>query len=121
MESLVDQIRTDIQGKIDASLELRVDYSVAELEAYKDQQLGKFNWITGNYGDGGTVNGSLGIMLELSLRKLTLFSLDEFQTTVLSDNHQDFLSGINNQLAGIVAGFTHISPIDKAVMLASWQ
>ena len=66
----VQIFRDDINAQIEASLQLRVDRSVDELEAYKDQMLGEFNWISGNYGDGGSVSGMLSVLLGNNLHKV---------------------------------------------------
>lgn len=93
---------------------LNVVYTLSYLEQHVAFKLGSSEDI-----------GSFDNMITSWLNEALLFSyttaLDKMQSDILSDNHQDFLSDINSQLAGIVAGFTHISPIDKAVMLASWQ
>uniref|UniRef100_A0A486XYJ6 Uncharacterized protein n=1 Tax=Rheinheimera sp. BAL341 TaxID=1708203 RepID=A0A486XYJ6_9GAMM len=48
-------------------------------------------------------------------------ALDKIQADILSDTHNDTLSTINAQLAGIIDGYSHIDEADKAAILAGWQ
>ncbi|HEY0921655.1 MAG TPA: hypothetical protein VGE87_03335, partial [Rheinheimera pacifica] len=86
IDDRVQIFRDDINAQIEASLQLRVDLSVEELEIYKDQMLGQYNWITGNYGDDSSVSGTLSVLLGNNLYKVRKKGLE----TLNADFQQEF-------------------------------